>query len=48
MFQFSGYAHPLGVTSLQLAGLPHSEILGSMFVCNYPKLIAAYHVLHRH
>ena len=25
----------------------HSEISGSMFICNSPKLIAAYHVLHR-
>ncbi len=29
------------------AGLPHSEISGSKAVCAYPKLIAAYHVLHR-
>ena len=28
-------------------GLPHSEISGSKAVCAYPKLIAAYHVLHR-
>ena len=28
-------------------GLPHSEILGSMPVCDSPRLIAAYHVLHR-
>ena len=35
------------VTSLQLVGLPHSEISGSQVVCTYPKLIAAYHVLHR-
>jgi hypothetical protein len=27
--------------------LPHSEILGSKPVCGSPKLIAAYHVLHR-
>jgi hypothetical protein len=27
--------------------LPHSEIFGSKFVRNSPKLIAAYHVLHR-
>ena len=28
-------------------GLPHSEIFGSKPVCGSPKLIAAYHVLHR-
>ena len=28
-------------------GLPHSEISGSMGMCPSPKLIAAYHVLHR-
>src|SRR5438445_10731340 len=28
-------------------GLPHSEILGSQLVCSSPRLIAAYHVLHR-
>jgi hypothetical protein len=28
-------------------GLPHSEISGSTRVCRSPKLIAAYHVLHR-
>ncbi len=27
--------------------MPHSEISGSTVVCTYPKLIAAYHVLHR-
>ena len=27
--------------------LPHSEISGSACICHYPKLIAAYHVLHR-
>ena len=26
---------------------PHSEIFGSQPICGYPKLIAAYHVLHR-
>ena len=28
-------------------GLPHSEIFGLKCICHYPKLIAAYHVLHR-
>jgi len=35
------------MTNLQLAGLPHSEISGSMCICHSPKLIAAYHVFHR-
>ena len=29
------------------SGLPHSDISGLEFVCNYPELIAACHVLHR-
>jgi hypothetical protein len=29
------------------SGLPHSEIPGSKVVCTSPRLIAAYHVLHR-
>ena len=33
--------------SLQLTGLSHSEILGSKIICISPRLIAAYHVLHR-
>ena len=28
-------------------GLPHSEIPGSMDICSFPRLFAAYHVLHR-
>ncbi len=43
MFQFSAFAFRLA----EYLGLPHSEISGSMSVCNYPELIAAYHVLHR-
>ena len=35
------------VTVLQTDGLSHSEILGSKIICIYPRLIAAYHVLHR-
>ena len=48
MFQFPAFAlcHCI-VTVLQTAGLSHSEILGSMVICTYPRLIAAYHVLHR-
>ena len=55
VFSSSGYLDvsvlrvysPCGVTSLQLAGLPHSEICGSKCMCHSPQLIAAYHVLHR-
>ena len=48
MFQFPAFALCYCiVTVLQTAGLSHSEILGSMVICTYPKLIAAYHVLHR-
>ena len=32
---------------LQNDGLSHSEIFGSKVICTCPKLIAAYHVLHR-
>src|SRR5215813_12701120 len=32
---------------LEPVGFPHSEISGSLAVCASPKLIAAYHVLHR-
>ena len=35
------------ITGLQPAGLSHSEIHGSKVICTYPRLIAAYHVLHR-
>ena len=47
---FSSLRSPLELvkmTVLQSAGLSHSEILGSKIICIYPKLIAAYHVLHR-
>ena len=46
MFQFSGLALSR-VIYLQYTGLSHSEIFGLSVVCTYPKLIAAYHVLHR-
>ena len=46
MFQFPGFA-PLWVTNLQLVGFTYSEIIGSKIICISPKLIAAYHVLHR-
>ncbi len=35
------------MTRVYLAGFPHSEISGSKPVCGSPKLIAAYHALHR-
>ena len=36
-----------GMTGLQPAGLSHSEIRGSKVICTSPRLVAAYHVLHR-
>ena len=49
MFQFPALALQLEVevTVLQTARLSHSEIPGSKVICTYPRLIAAYHVLHR-
>ena len=49
MFQFPPFAspHKVVMTVLQTAGLSHSEIRGSKVICTYPRLIAAYHVLHR-
>ena len=47
MFQFPPFAPASLVTVLQTAGLPHSEISGSIPVCSSPELNAAYHVLHR-
>ncbi len=38
---------PYGMTGLQPAGLPHSDIRGSTLVCRSPRLFAAYHVLLR-
>ena len=35
-----------GITGIE-GGFPHSEILGSKLVRSSPRLIAAYHVLHR-
>ena len=35
------------ISGLQPDGLSHSEIRGSQVICTYPRLIAAYHVLHR-
>ena len=55
VFSSSGYldvsvhrvCFPCGMTCLQHAGLPHSDIRGSYRVCRSPQLFAAYHVLHR-
>ena len=35
------------VTGVFPAGLPHSDIFGSLCICHSPKLFAAYHVFHR-
>ena len=39
--------HTVRMPRLQRGGLSHSEIRGSQAICAYPRLIAAYHVLHR-
>ena len=48
MFQFPALASIIRwMMFLQNTELSHSEIFGSKVICTYPKLIAAYHVLHR-
>ena len=57
LFIFSSYGYldvsvphvrlPFGMTGLQPAGLPHSDIPGSTAICASPGLFAAYHVLRR-
>ena len=47
MFQFPGFASGSCRMTTYVAGLPHSEILGSINICFSPRLIAAYHVFHR-
>src|SRR5690606_40443196 len=52
MFQFPGLALTRlcvqrAVIPLHGTGLSHSEIHGSTLACSSPRLIAAYHVLHR-
>ena len=52
MFQFRrfptrAYLIQRALTGSSPAGLPHSEIHGSMPICGSPWLIAACHVLHR-
>ena len=37
----------MGMMPLQSTGLPHSDTPGSMAVCAYPGIFAAYRVLHR-
>ena len=41
------YVFMCGYLSITLSGFPHSDIPGSMFACNSPRLFAACHVLHR-
>ena len=43
----STYGFSRGYPGISQGGFPHSEISGSKPVCGSPKLIAAYHVLHR-
>ena len=52
IFQFRAfpsysYLLPRTMAASFAAVLPHSEISGSTLICSSPKLIAAYHVLHR-
>ena len=47
MFQFPGLASLAGWPVSPPVGFPHSVILGSRLVCSSPRLIAAYHDLHR-
>ena len=47
MFQFPAFAHLIGVTGLQPAGLPHSDTHGSVPACGSPCFFAACRVLHR-
>ena len=41
------YVFSSGYLGINPGGFPHSEIFGSKLACSSPKLIAAYHVLHR-
>ena len=49
MFQFRRFpSHTYFIQyGIPCGGFPHSEISGSLLICSSPKLIAAYHVLHR-
>ena len=44
---FSSARSRIYATILQIVRFPHSEIRGSIHICWSPRLIAAYHVLHR-
>ena len=44
---FSSAGSRIYATILQIVRFPHSEIRGSIHICWSPRLIAAYHVLHR-
>jgi hypothetical protein len=44
---FSSAGLRIYATILQIVRFPHSEIRGSIHICWSPRLIAAYHVLHR-
>ena len=46
MFQFSGFAS-FRILYLQYSGLPHSDICGSICMCQSPQLFAACHALLR-
>ena len=49
MFQFRRFPSCTYLIQCRIpyGGFPHSEISGSRLICSSPKLIAAYHVLHR-
>ena len=49
MFQFRRFPSYTYLIQYMIpfGGFPHSEISGSKLICSSPKLIAAYHVLHR-
>ncbi len=46
-FALKPYVFRLQYGTIKHHGFPHSEISGSKRACRSPKLIAAYHVLHR-
>ena len=47
MFQFPGLAPLAQWPASPPVGFPHSGILGLRLMCSSPRLIAAYHALHR-
>ncbi len=46
-FASTGYVFTRGYLGIPPGGFPHSGIPGSTPVCGSPRLIAAYHALHR-